>query len=282
MTPSGVLQAKVPSPRAIINAGIKNNSIDEVSHGLRLASSPKAYHDLLSSALFGAVYNGSATVTQYLLSEEKAPLDTLTPLTVATSPSPELLSILVSHGWDLNQRSPDRGAGPSQRLLDLICDDEVLVRWCLEHGASVDEDPNTNDPIRCPPLLENVAAMGTTTTFQLLREQYGAKLGRRTLHRAVASAAQSASSERMEMVRYLVDELGLDVNQMDTDGQLPNHCGPPLCYAAKGSQGEEVVRFLLERGADPKIKDCWGNHDALSLAKLHKNQIVLGILNGVE
>ncbi|KAL1988952.1 hypothetical protein VTN96DRAFT_6941 [Rasamsonia emersonii] len=268
-------QAKPPHPRVIINVGCKNNSIEEVARGLRLASSPDAYRDLVRRALFTAVYHGSAPVTEYLITQENAPLHTLSPLTVATSPSTELFSVLVSHGWDINQRRADHGAGRGQRLLDLICSDEALVRWCLEHGASVEDDPDA-DWYTAPPLLETAAAVGTLSTFKLLRER-GAQLGRRTLHKAVSGAAHSKDS--MEIVKYLVDELGMDVNQMDTDGKLPDHWGPPLCYAAKWRDGgEEVVRFLLERGADPTIKDCCGNHDAFSLAEFTKNEGVMKVL----
>lgn len=74
------------------------------------------------------------------------------------------------------------------------------------------------------------------------------------------------------MVNYLVDDLGLDVNALDTGTQDFNHWRTPLCYAVRITHGgEEVVRFLLDRGADPYIKDCWGFHDAFSRAKPVKN-----------
>ena len=43
----------------------------------------------------------------------------------------------------------------------------------------------------------------------------------------------------MAMVRFLVEEERLGVNQMDTDEQLANHWGVPILYEAKDicSQG---------------------------------------------
>lgn len=41
----------------------------------------------------------------------------------------------------------------------------------------------------------------------------------------------------MAMVKYLVEEERLDVNQMDTDVQFPNHYGTPILYAANGREG---------------------------------------------
>lgn len=80
------------------------------------------------------------------------------------------------------------------------------------------------------------------------------------------------------MLRFLVEEGRLDVNRIDSDGQLPNHWGTPLAYAAKGKGGEDVVRYLLAKGADPSVKDCWGNHNAISLAEFYGNEDVARVL----
>ena len=82
------------------------------------------------------------------------------------------------------------------------------------------------------------------------------------------------------MLRFLVEEERLDVNRLDTDGQLPNHWGTPVAYAAKGKGGEDAIRYLLARGADPSVSDCWGSHDALSLAKFYGNEDVARVLGG--
>lgn len=57
----------------------------------------------------------------------------------------------------------------------------------------------------------------------------------------------------MVIVRYLVEEKGVDVNQMDVpEGeQRPNNWGVPMAYAVpaqntEGDGGEGVVRWLLE------------------------------------
>lgn len=265
---------KPPSPRRLITDGIRNRSTHEISRGLQLDRS------LLPFALSSAVSKGSVPLTSYLLTTERAPVDTLTPLNVATEPSTELLDVVVSAGWDLNQRSPDKGAGKGQRLLDLVTWDEGLVRWCLEHGAQISDGADEEDAFKYPPLTESVAASGTVSSFKLLRAN-NARIGRRTLHRAAKSAATCDAAdkpERMAMLRFLFEEERLDVNQMDTDGQLPNHWGTPVAYAAKGKGGEDVVTWLLERGADPTVKDCWGSHDALSLAEFYGNEGVAWVL----
>lgn len=122
--------------------------------------------------------------------------------------------------------------------------------------------------------------------------EHGAVLGRRTLHRAVESAAYASPESRaqkMEMVRFLVDEQGVAINGMDTpEGeQRPNHWGVPIAYAVpatsgEGDEGVEVVRYLLGRGADPSIKDCWGMFDVFSLAERLENERILGVLRELE
>lgn len=239
--------------------------------GIKVAitNDPQKDQELLSWSVRRAVYNGKIEILRYLLEHEGAQPDQLPPGMVAVSASIPLLQILFDHGWDINQ-SPD-GPGGGKTLLQFVCGDESLVHWCLDHGASV-EDRHL-DPYRCPPLLELVAARNTVEVFKLL-QSLGAQLGPRTLHYGVSAAAFHNDDEcqaiRMAMVKYLVDELGLDVNTMDCEGQWPNHWGTPLCYACRGDDGGEVVRFLLDRGADPSIKDCWGIHDALAIAESRK------------
>ena len=121
---------------------------------------------------------------------------------------------------------------------------EELLRWCLDHGARVDYADT--DPPSVPPLLECVGKGGTVSAFKLLMKN-GAKLGRRTLHRAVEGAS-SGAPERMDMVRFLVEEMGCDVNGMDMpeDKRYSAHYGTPLNYAAHKGGAVEVVMYLLE------------------------------------
>lgn len=260
----------------MIRNGCRSNNIAEVSHGLQLAASlGENSQGMLPWALSRAVDFGHVSMARYLIEQEGAPLDHVSPFIVAHEPSIEMFQLLLDHGWDINQNSRSNGEGEGQCLLQRVCNDEALVRWCLDHGARV-EDMYT-DPYESPPILEMVAIRGTISTFELLRSR-GAQLGPRTLHRAVDGASFGGGT-RMAMVKYLVDDVGLDVNALDTDEPIPDHWGTPLCYAARWHQDhEDVVRFLLERGADPSIKDVYGNHNAFSRAKFSKNHGVEQVL----
>ena len=269
-----------PSPRAMITKGCETNNIDLVSRGLQAAFTKDARKDqeLLSWSLLEALWQGDSDIMRYLLEQESAPID-IHPILVSRSASIPVLQVLFDHGWDINQTSTD-GGFRGQGLLQLVCGNEALVHWCLDRGATV-EDRHT-DPYINLPLLERVAQHGTVDTFALLRSR-GAQLTPRMLHRAAGAAASCKDGERltirMAMVKYLMDDLGIDINTMDTEGQMPNHWGTPLCYAAQPPRGGvDVVRFLLDRGADPFIKDCWGIHDAFGVAKHSGNAEISELL----
>ncbi|KAI4852843.1 hypothetical protein E4T44_01225 [Aureobasidium sp. EXF-8845] len=169
--------------------------------------------------------------------------------TYGSSPK-ELTAVLVSRGWDLNQRQPVNGTYNSakldecnKRLIQLVCRDEEMVQWCLAHGAIVDETDET--------LLADVASYGSINTFRLLHE-HGAPISESTLHNAAWRA-------RPEMVTFLVDKIGMDTNRVYNGRHEPmlQH-RTPLCSAVISpfKAAGEVARILLERGADPYHKDC--------------------------
>ncbi|KUI68039.1 hypothetical protein VM1G_03629 [Cytospora mali] len=83
--------------------------------------------------------------------------------------------------------------------------------------------------------------------------------------------------KRAAMLRYLVDELGLDVNQTDIEiTRIYWHYGTPLNYAAREKRGAAVVRWLLGKGADPLNPKC--NVSAEKCARVHECHEVLQVL----
>jgi hypothetical protein len=84
------------------------------------------------------------------------------------------------------------------------------------------------------------------------------------------------------MVRFLMDEIGCDINQLNGDEYFNYNytsmaIGPPLWWAIQGStRGEEAVRFLIKHGADPCLNDMNLSKDA----ERRGNQGVLAVLQG--
>jgi hypothetical protein len=269
-------------PRKLIESSCKTNDIATLTRVL------EASHDdptLLNLALLRSVSAGHISFVRFVLEEKHMSASDLTPQSLSTQPTTELLQLLVDHGFDINKPAETRRPGKGGYLLQRVCHDEELVKWCLEHGAKV--NGIFTDPYSSPPLLQTVASLGTVPIFKLLLSK-GAPLEGRILHVAAGNVGSRPGTDpdrgrfkvRMEMVRYLVEEVGLDVNELDSEESMGNFWGTPLCYSAKNPFDEaEVVKFLLEKGADPYIKERMDEyHNAFSYAKEANNVKISEVL----
>ncbi|KAI8651540.1 hypothetical protein NCS55_01399300 [Fusarium keratoplasticum] len=295
-----------PNPRDILDEAIEHNSVAQLAEALQIAQShpPRnsSYEKFLASTLSACVEDGKLDLVNYLLQQESVPLTSLSPTKVWSNFSIPLVELLIAHGWDINQQAPRGPTDRCRRLVDLACHDQDIITWLVGHGARVDGGEYEYEIFPQPaPLLETCALQGLVSTFKYLQER-GAHLSRRTLHLAAGAAAAlgvdpkveddgavgatgptgSKEAERkiakLEMLRFLIEEVKLDVNAMDTD--IPHHAhhlGTPICYAASKSNGEAVVRWLLEKGADPNIKNMEGA-DAEYVAKDHGCEKPLAVL----
>ncbi|TVY60297.1 hypothetical protein Focb16_v003604 [Fusarium oxysporum f. sp. cubense] len=283
-----------PHPRRMLNEAIRERSLSQLVPAMEMIKADpqllSSLQEWLPSILGRCVRHGSIDLVRYLLKCERAPVASLSPLAVAANSSIPLLELLVAHGWDLNKAEVDRSLKRGDKLIDLVCDDHQLVCWLVEHGARVmDGEVDLYEIFPQPaPLLETCAVRGSVATFRFLQSK-GALLGHRTLHRAAGEAASfgadpftyqevhdqavgddaGARNERAEMLVFLVDEMKLDINAMDsTVPYRAYHWGTPLCYAAVKEKGVHVVRWLLEKGAQPKVETAQNVADAEMLAKL--------------
>ena len=83
------------------------------------------------------------------------------------------------------------------------------------------------------------------------------------------------------MLHYLVDERQLDINALDTgEPKHPtfSYCGTPICYAAHCQKGTPVVRWLLNKGADPTFKNPDSGFNAVACATKASCDEVLSVL----
>lgn len=128
---------------------------------------------------------------------------------------------------------------------------------CLVEGSHV-------DPNRFPALLEISAGIGTVSTYTLHLSQ-GAQLGPRILHRALESAARCNCLVRMGIVEYLVRDLVLDVNPMETEGNMPRATCP--ITGRHRCVMQPVPRAIMKRLRASFLSACGSLH-----------QIVLGCM----
>jgi hypothetical protein len=197
-----------------------------------------------------------------------------------------VLNALWEAGWDVLQVE-DRA--DKQCLIDMVVEQEASVRWLMEHGAKVDRGQFDNEYALKPrpsPLLETCAIFASLDTFRLVQNS-GALISRRTLHRAAQGSAEAGAdpgkpdggrlqgeglegydkAERAKVLRHLVEEVGLNINQLDSDIPRHFHWGTPINYAAKSPYGARTVAWLLGKGADPTILGLNSGQDAEGIAR---------------
>lgn len=81
----------------------------------------------------------------------------------------------------------------------------------------------------------------------------------------------SAQNGDLELVKYHT-EMGVDINY-----QHPEFLTTPLQGAVEKEQ-YEIAKYLLDNGADPLLKEHFGHHTPLSMAKFLKNKKLVALL----
>ncbi|KAI4866452.1 hypothetical protein F4820DRAFT_446988 [Hypoxylon rubiginosum] len=290
-------------------SAVENGSIPQLQKSLALARIflPKFdtdYVQFRDEVFRDVLVHHSITLLTYMLDHEGVPVSLVTPNSIFQWASRPLIEALIARGWDVNAQ--DGAAFNGKRLIDYLVRErygkEDLARWLVEEkGAAVDSEQfdTDGDNMRAqpPPLLETCAAFGSAPMFKFLEEK-GAKSSRRILHVAVETAAGRGADPYCEVpaqspggvtknmdverLRYLVDERQLDINTMDADGTPQNstssHWGTPICYAARCRNGAPVIRWLLEKGADPTSKNPYSGLDALAYARETKCDEIINVL----
>lgn len=160
-------------------------------------------------------------------------------------------------------------------------DDEILVRWFLEHGArpdlgpqllnpKADSDSRNNSGI----CLDAAAQNSSILVFDMLLSHGAPRENSVALH---VAAGAGVSNERIPMMAHLL-AIGFDVNGSDVV-RGPYAIGTPLHYAIRAGSVEKI-KFLLEKGADPhnpaglagspyKMAESSASEDIIALFKIH-------------
>ncbi|KAK7938117.1 uncharacterized protein PG986_014985 [Apiospora aurea] len=282
---------------------------------------PESYEEVRNSVFNDMLQVQQLPLIEHMLNNGYMPVSEVEPWVIAQHVSKEVVELLLARGWDINKqdyksfRDPT-GTEGGDRLLNYLAREHVggngeLARWLVaEKGARPDGFTGAWDRKEPEPVLDQVAQFGTVSLYKFLEER-GARPGPRVLHLAVDMAASmrvdpstpdgkppiseynsynfddgGKSAARAEMLRFLVEERGLDVNKIDSNvAHAPEkgYFGTPIAYAAGWLHGAKVVAWLLKKGANPNIRGpCWPEQNAYDRARERRAYEVLTVLQAPE
>lgn len=191
------------------------------------------------TALFGATLRGDVATAGLLLDAGAAvdPEDEQgwTPLFLAQTG--DMVRLLIGRGADSRRRLPDGSTlFQSSALLGHL----DVLSFLLDEGADIDAPDGTG---RTPLLL--AVSRGETVVVRLLIER-GADVHRREASSVGNGRSALHLAQSGEVAALLIDR-GVDVDDIQTIGDG----GETPLQDAADSDRVDVVRVLLERGADP-------------------------------
>ncbi|KAJ5528027.1 hypothetical protein N7513_012186 [Penicillium frequentans] len=225
-----------------------------------VTTSKKLTPGTLHNGLRSTLRAGHVEATSLLL-QLGAPITPEVPDSILFAPMDQqvpLFDLLGHHGW--NPNTPDLNGA---LLLPRVADNIPLLKWFLAHGANPNLDPRYGLKV-----LEAAAAVGTVEAVQLLLDA-GAHMSNGAPLYYAAGACPPGANPHMGTVRPSADfdndripimellvKRGADVNEkLETRHMV---AGYPLVHAVMaGAVGR--VKWLLEHGADVKLKGAFGS-----------------------
>ncbi|KAI9815162.1 MAG: hypothetical protein M1832_005564 [Thelocarpon impressellum] len=236
------------SVQSLRDAG-RAGDIELVQH---LLDPLRSLPDDWSQALYGATTGNQPATMRYLLAHGAA-VDGRVVEAACEAKSTAVFQVLLENGWDVNAQYKQ------STVLVAMIRELPLVEWLLDHGAQPCLgrvlQTNVDDPVvpQSGDALNAAAAVSSVEVFKLLLER-GARLDWAWPLHAAAHAGRGA--ERIPMMAFLL-ELGVDVNSYNP--AWPFYHGTPLIHCALHRGPNTASRHFLEQhGADPHIKDRWG------------------------
>lgn len=177
----------------------------------------------------------------------------------------ERVRLLVDHGVDVNTASV-RGGGRTPYEIALRSGHEAIAAYLLEHGATkIDLDPLETFALAC------IAGRRDEVRARLAQDP--ALLEKLGPHGRVSLIHRAADARNHDGVRLVV-ELGIDINSMEPG---TGYDRAPLHNAA-GWGGLELLKLLLELGADPYLRDLAYGGTAIAWARHNQQRDVIDYL----
>jgi ankyrin repeat protein len=174
------------------------------------------------------------------------------------------VKLLVEHGVNVN--TPGHRAHRTAYQEALRAGQHRVADYLLEHGATrIEPDAAEQFALACIAGRRDEARARLVADPALL-DKLGHYGGVELLHRAF-------SANSIEGIRLIV-ELGVDINGLVPGTGLDR----ALIHSAAAAGVVPVVKFLIELGADPMLRDSTHGGDAIGWAEHHDRQEVVEYL----
>lgn len=251
----------IPMTKYVLSLGLDINSTDDIGltplhHAIVYSNSVEMVCFLIESGadiknmtlngknlLHLAVINRDISVVKFVISLglDIDSVDEMgwTPLhcAVRSNENVDVVKLLVESGADIQAVTED-----GKTLCHLAVINSIsMTKYVLSLGLDI----NSMDIEGLSP-LHYVVGYNENTEIVSLLIQSGADIHMTTMNgiNLLHSAAMNNASS-VAMVKYVLD-LGFDINDKDNNGWTP------LCYASRYSENVEIIKLLLESGADVK------------------------------
>lgn len=168
----------------------------------------------------------------------------------------DIIRSLVEKGADVNYKSYE---GETPLSTAIYANDTEVVQYLLEKGA----DANGDEEIRP---LSFAASVGSLQIVKLLVE-YGANVNNQN----ESGSTALLRTNKVDIARFLIEN-GANVNAKDL------YDGMTSLIGAAARQNVELVKLLLEKGADKSIRDAEGKN-ALDYAKERNYEEIIALLS---
>jgi len=183
-----------------------------------------------------------------------------------------MIKYLIDNGADINSNKDKRDNSPliyAIQTLENSEENDDIINYLIDHGADVNEINRQGDT----PLIYAIRKGKIEVIKALIK--HGADINRKT--NFGSTPLITALFEKNDtIVKYLLNH-GVDINERSNDNSTPLHYAIDLLIRNE-NESMAVVDFLLEKGANLKIKNKSGDTPLLLAIKTGNIELIERLL----
>jgi len=182
--------------------------------------------------------------------------------------NPALIDVFIKHGLDIQQKYPEKD-GANLLLLAVGYDEDLSTTdYLISKGLSINATDNSGNTV-----FNHAAKIGNIDVLKGLLKK-GAKYSPEALFSAAQGTYRSAN--KIEVYKYLVDDLGIDPLITDENGRNVLH------YVVRKQNQDDVIDYFFKKGVDINKVDAEGNTPFMGAAGIKSVAIISSMLPKVK